>query len=57
MAIRTAALRTLKRPPEELVPADLPALLEGLRPMLNTFIGAVHTKAVLEQISAALGKR
>lgn len=50
MAVKTAALRTLKRPPEELVPSDIPALLEGLRPMLHTFLGAARTKSVIEQL-------
>ncbi|WP_205525713.1 hypothetical protein [Pyxidicoccus trucidator] len=52
MALQTAALRSLKRPVESLTPADLPALIEGLRPMLNTFLGAARAKAVLEALTA-----
>ena len=51
MALQTAALRTVKRPLETLTPADLPALIEGLRPMLNTFLGAARAKAVIEQLT------
>ncbi|WP_426749620.1 hypothetical protein [Myxococcus sp. Y35] len=56
MAIQTASLRTLKRPPEQLGREDLPKLLEGLKPMLNTFIGALHAKVILGEISASLEK-
>ncbi len=58
MAIQTASLRTLKRPPEQVTLEDLPQLLEGLKPMLNTFIGALHTKVILTEVSTslALGK-
>ncbi|NBD07588.1 MULTISPECIES: hypothetical protein [Corallococcus] len=56
MAIHTAALRALKRPPEQVVVQELPQLLEGLKPMLNTFIGALHTKVILTEISTAMEK-
>lgn len=51
MALETAALRTLKRPIQTITPADLPALIEGLRPMLNTFLGAARAKSVIEQLT------
>jgi hypothetical protein len=51
MALETAALRSLKRPISTLTPADLPALIEGLRPMLNTFLGAARAKTVIEQLT------
>ncbi|QSQ28620.1 hypothetical protein JY651_29710 [Pyxidicoccus parkwayensis] len=51
MAMQTAALRSVKRPLETLTPADLPALIEGLRPMLNTFLGTARAKTVIEQLS------
>ncbi|WP_244237827.1 hypothetical protein, partial [Corallococcus llansteffanensis] len=56
MAIQTASLRTLKRPPEQVGLQDLPQLLEGLKPMLNTFIGALHTKVILTEFSTAMEK-
>lgn len=55
MAIRTASLRALKRPLEQLNDADLPALLEGLRPILNTLIGQGHTRAILDAMQASPG--
>jgi hypothetical protein len=55
MAIRTACLRALKRPPEQVNAEELPALLDGLRPILNTLIGQVHTKVILEELQSSLG--
>ena len=52
MALQTAALRSVKRPVDTLTAADLPALIEGLKPMLNTFLGAARAKAVLEELAA-----
>jgi hypothetical protein len=54
MALRTAALRTFKRAPEEVARAEVPALVEGLRPMLSTLLGAVPTDGVLAQIQKEL---
>ena len=56
MAVQTASQRACKRPPEQLTRADIPALLEGLRPMLNTFLGVARAKAVLEQLAISLGR-
>jgi hypothetical protein len=56
MAIHTAALRTLKRPPEQVGAQDVPQVLEGLKPMLNVFIGAVRTTSTLKEISTAMEK-
>lgn len=56
MAIHTAALRALKVPPEQVALQDLPQLLEGLKPMLNTFIGALHAKVILAEIATSLEK-
>jgi hypothetical protein len=52
MALQTAALRSVKRPVDTLTPADLPALIEGLRPMLNTFLGVARAKTVLDELTA-----
>lgn len=57
MAVKTAALRALKKPPEELTSSEIPALLEGLRPMLNTLIGSVHTQVILKSLKEAVEKR
>ena len=54
MALQTAAMRACKRPPEQLTRADAPALLEGLRPMLNTFLGVARAKVVLDSLSSSL---
>lgn len=48
--VKTVAERRLSRPVAELVPADLPALLEGLRPSLNTFIGRDAAGRLLQRI-------
>ena len=55
MALQTAAQRACKRPLDALTPEDGPALLEGLRPMLNTFLGVARAKAVLEALGRAAG--
>lgn len=49
-AVRTFAERALGRAPEALVPADVPPLLDALRPMLRTLLGSVQGEAVVEQI-------
>ncbi len=46
-------MRALKRPPEEVSASELPALLEGLRPILNTLLGSEPARAVLEQLQTA----
>lgn len=56
MAIHTAALRALKRPPEQVGVQDVPQVLEGLKPMLNVFIGAARTTNTLTEISKAMEK-
>ena len=48
--VKTVAERRLSRPVAELAPEDLPALLEGLRPSLNTFIGRDATGRLLQRI-------
>lgn len=56
MTIHTAAVRTLKCPPEQVGLQNAAQLLEGLKPMLNTFLGAQRTQAILTELSAALEK-
>lgn len=57
MAIRTASLRALKRPVDQLNETDLPALLEGLRPILNTLIGQDHARTILDAMQTSQGAR
>lgn len=48
--IKTVAKRDLALLPEELTPSHVPALMEGLRPSLNTFIGRKAAEDLLRQI-------
>lgn len=50
MAVKTFAQRSLNLSPEAVTVAHLPALLEALRPMLNTLVGRSSTDALLEEI-------
>jgi hypothetical protein len=54
-ALKTFATRTLGRAPEELTVADVPALLEALRPMLRTLLGDDSARALVDQIKKELG--
>lgn len=57
MAVRTAALRSLKRPPEQVSQDEWPQLLDGLRPMLNTLLGAASTQSLLSEIRSSMERR
>jgi hypothetical protein len=50
VAVKTFSQRELKLAPEAVTLLQLPALLEALRPMLNTLVGRSSTDALLEQI-------
>ena len=50
VAVKTFAKRTFQRGPETLTAADLPTLLEALRPMLHTMVGTASTQALIEDI-------
>jgi hypothetical protein len=50
VAVKTFAQRTLQVGPEALQSEHVPALLEGLRPMLHTFVGRASTDALLDAI-------
>ena len=50
VAVRTFAQRELKLAPEAVTLEHLPALLEALRPMLNTLVGRSSTDVLLEEI-------
>lgn len=48
--VKTVAKRDLALAPEDLTSAHVPALAEGLRPSLNTFIGRQAADELLRQI-------
>ena len=50
VAVKVFAQRTLGIAPEQLTVAHLPALLEGLRPMLHTFVGRAAADALLDSV-------
>jgi hypothetical protein len=50
VAVKTFAQRALKRSPDTLTVDHVPALLEALRPMLNTMVGSASTDALLGDI-------
>jgi hypothetical protein len=50
VAVKTFAHKALKQTPDTLTIAHLPALLEALRPMLNTMVGSTSTEALLSDI-------
>lgn len=54
VAVKTVTLRLLKRLPEEVRRDELPAVLDGLRPILITLAGPVHAKVMLDQLHAEL---
>lgn len=48
--VKTVSERKLGRPVDELTAADVAALLDGLRPSLNTFMGRSAAGDLLQQI-------
>jgi len=54
-AVRTFSSRALGLRPDEISAKDAPKLLEALRPMLRTLLGAVPADDVLARIRIALG--
>ena len=50
VAVKTFSQRELKLAPEAVTLEQLPALLDALRPMLNTLVGRSSTDALLEKI-------
>ena len=53
-ALKTFAERALGLSPERVTIADAPKLIEALRPMLKTLIGAVKTEQILGQLAVEL---
>lgn len=50
-AVRVTSLRTLGVAAEQMKPADVPKVLEALRPMLTTLLGAEPARLVVEAIT------
>ena len=50
MAVKTFAQKAVSRKPEELTRAEVPQLIEALRPMLVVMIGKNPSEAVLGEI-------
>lgn len=53
--VKTVAERRLGVPAAELTAANLSALLDGLRPSLNTFMGRAVATELLERIGREVG--
>jgi hypothetical protein len=49
-AVKTFTRRVFNRTPETLTAEDLPALLDGMRPMLRTLVGEDSAESVLQAI-------
>lgn len=54
VAVKTFAGKKLGRAPETLRLGDVPTLVEALRPMLRTFVGASEAEALLGRIEKEL---
>jgi len=54
-AVKTFAERSLGLAPEAVTRGDCPRLLDALRPMLKTLLGAAQCDALLEKLSRELG--
>lgn len=51
MAVKTFAQKAVARKPEELTAAEVPQLIEALRPMLVVMIGKSPSEVVLAEIA------
>ena len=54
MALKTFAASRLGRSPEQIALKDVPALLDALRPMLNTLVGSTRASSVLGELRKEL---
>jgi len=54
MALKTFAASRLGRSPEQISLKDVPALLDALRPMLNTLVGSTRASSVLGELRKEL---
>ncbi len=50
VAIATFAKKSVNKTPEQLMPADVPAVLDAIAPMLRTLLGEESAKSLLESI-------
>lgn len=50
VAVKTFSQRALKQSADSLTVAQLPDLLEALRPMLHTMVGSASAEALLSEI-------
>jgi hypothetical protein len=55
IAVKTFSQKALQRAADTLTGEHLPALLEALRPMLNTMVGRESTDALLADIQRRVG--
>jgi hypothetical protein len=55
IAVKTFSQKSLQRAADTLTAEHLPALLEALRPMLNTMVGRQSTDALLDDIQRRVG--
>ena len=53
-ALKTFSERSLNKPPEMVTRIDAPKLLQALKPMLRTLIGADECDLVLSQVTREL---
>jgi hypothetical protein len=53
-ALKTFSERSLNKPPEMVTRVDAPKLLQALKPMLRTLIGADECDHVLNQVTREL---
>ncbi len=54
-ALKTFSERALGKTPDALTNADAPALLQALKPMLRTLLGAERCEEVLSTIAREVG--
>jgi hypothetical protein len=54
-ALKTFCAKAVGKSPEALTLADMPALLNALRPMMRTLIGVKECDLVLAQVNHELG--
>jgi hypothetical protein len=54
VAVKTFSQRALGRGQDTLTTADLPKLLDALRPMMNTLVGRRQCDALLEKLRTEL---
>lgn len=50
-AVKTFAAKALGRGPETILDSDAPALLQAMRPMLRTLLGATQAELVVQQLT------